>query len=42
MEAVWNSKYLGTQRLDDGTTDIDSMDALEYSIEPYAKRLIRR
>lgn len=41
-QAVWDSKYIGTKRLDDGTTDIDSLDAFEYSVEAYAKRLIRR
>lgn len=36
--AVWNSKVTD-ERLDDGTTDIDTLDALEYSIEPYFKEL---
>ena len=33
--AVWDSKKLEDIRLDDGTTNIDSLDALEYSFEPY-------
>lgn len=37
--AVWDSKKEDT-RLDDGTSDIDTMDALEYSIEPYMNELI--
>lgn len=36
--AVWNSKVTD-ERLDDMSTDIDSIDALEYSIEPYYKEL---
>lgn len=32
-EAVWDEKH-EDERLDDGSTDIDSLDALEYSIEP--------
>lgn len=32
--AVWNSKKIGkTERLDDGTSDIDSLDSMEYSFE---------
>lgn len=41
-QAVWDEKVKGTVRLDDGTTDIDTLDAYEYSVEPYAKRLLRR
>lgn len=37
--AVWDTKNPNT-RLDDGTTDIDTLDALEYSIEAYMKDLI--
>lgn len=34
--AVWDSKKITEDvRLDDGTTNIDSLDALEYSFEPY-------
>ncbi len=31
--AVWNPKFVGMDRLDDGTSDIDSLDAFEYSYE---------
>jgi PBSX family phage terminase large subunit len=37
-EAVWDNKH-ADQRLDDGSTDIDTIDALEYSIEPFMKEL---
>lgn len=37
--AVWDEKKADT-RLDDGSTDIDSIDAMEYSIEPFTKYLI--
>lgn len=33
IEALWDSKH-DDRRLDDGTTDIDTLDAFEYSIEP--------
>ncbi|MEA5145550.1 MAG: terminase family protein [Candidatus Limiplasma sp.] len=34
--AVWNAKYkTEDRRLDDGTTNIDSLDAQEYSDEPF-------
>ena len=39
QDAVWDTKR-ENERLDDGTTDIDTLDALEYSIEPYYKELI--
>lgn len=39
-EALWDAKHEDT-RLDDGTTDIDTLDALEYSIEPYFLELSR-
>ena len=39
-DAVWDSKHEDT-RLDDGTSDIDTLDALEYSIEPFMRQLIR-
>lgn len=41
--AVYNSKP-GHQdeRLDDGTSDIDTCDATEYSIEPEYKQIINR
>lgn len=39
QEALWNSKA-EDERLDDGTTDIDSLDALEYSINSFYEKLI--
>lgn len=39
-EAVWNSKVNQDERLDDGSCDIDSLDAFEYTIERYIKYLI--
>lgn len=40
-EAVWDSKSpTKDRRLDDGSTNIDSLDALEYALEPHANRLI--
>lgn len=38
-EAVYDAKKLDDERLDNGTTDIDTCDALEYSIEPLASQL---
>lgn len=40
-EALWDKKKEDT-RLDDGTTWIDDLDALEYSIEPYYRELTMR
>lgn len=37
--AVWDDKHPDT-RLDDGTTDIDTLDAMEYSIEPFMNYLL--
>ena len=37
--AVYDSTKLVDERLDDGTSDIDSLDAYEYSIEPWYKQL---
>ncbi|HCD8956594.1 PBSX family phage terminase large subunit [Clostridioides difficile] len=40
--AVWDSKELNEDiRLDDGSSDIDSLDAFEYTIERNLKRFIR-
>ncbi|HBG7746635.1 phage terminase large subunit [Clostridioides difficile] len=40
--AVWDSKETSEDiRLDDGSSDIDSLDAFEYTIERYLKRFIR-
>lgn len=38
--AVWNSKNLEKERLDNGTSDIDSLDAFEYTYERVIKRLL--
>lgn len=37
--AVWDDKHADT-RLDDGTTDIDTLDAMEYAIEPFTDYLL--
>lgn len=37
--AVWDDKH-DDQRLDDGTTNIDSIDATEYSQEPFIRQMI--
>lgn len=39
QDAVWNDKK-PDERLDDGTTDIDSLDAFEYSINSFYENLI--
>lgn len=40
-DAVWNKEAVGKdERLDDGSTDIDSLDAFEYTIERDTKYLI--
>lgn len=41
VNAVWDESKQETVRLDDGTSDIDTLDALEYSIERDARRFIR-
>lgn len=39
LEAVYNSKaIIKDERLDDGTSDIDTLDAFEYSWEKYMKQ----
>lgn len=38
--ALWNGKKLADERLDDGTTNIDTLDAQEYSTERYSQDLI--
>lgn len=40
IQAIWNPKR-NDERLDDGTSDIDTLDALEYSIEPFFGELSR-
>lgn len=40
--AVWDDKVIGKEvRLDDGTSDIDTLDAFEYSFERFLNQLIR-
>ena len=39
QDALWNNKK-PDERLDDGTTDIDSLDAFEYSINSFYENLI--
>ena len=39
-EAVWNAK-VENKRLDDGSTNIDSLDAQEYSTEPDQKKILK-
>lgn len=39
-DAVWNKKTDNDERLDDGSTDIDSLDAMEYTFERDIKYLI--
>ncbi len=40
--AVWDNKVIGKEvRLDDGTSDIDTLDAFEYSFERFIPQLIR-
>ena len=39
QSAVYDDTRAEDTRLDDGTSDIDSLDAFEYSIEPYFKWL---
>ena len=39
-DAVWDKSKKNDVRLDDGSTDIDSLDAFEYTFERDIKRLI--
>lgn len=40
--AVWDAKYVTKDvRLDDGTYNIDSLDAQEYAVEPYMRQMLR-
>lgn len=40
--ALWSQKHPGVdERLDDGTTDIDTLDAFEYTIERFHRELTR-
>lgn len=38
--AVWNPKKIELERLDDGTSDIDTLDAFEYTFEKRIKKLL--
>ena len=40
--AVWNPKNMKLERLDDGTSDIDSLDAFEYSYERDWRKFIKK
>jgi hypothetical protein len=40
-EAVWDSKQQNDERLDDGSTDIDTLDAFEYTFERDMKKFIK-
>lgn len=40
--AVWNPKSLDLERLDDGTSDIDTLDAFEYTFERDIKKFTGR
>ena len=39
QEAVWDEKSMKDDRLDDGSSDIDTLDAFEYTIERDIKML---
>lgn len=39
-EAVYDRKSASDKRLDDGTTNIDSLDAMEYAFEPYMSDIV--
>lgn len=40
---MWDGRYIGRDvRLDDGTTNIDNLDAQEYSTEPYMNEIMKR
>ncbi len=41
QNAVWDETELDDVRLDDGSVNIDSLDALEYAAERYIKEMIR-
>lgn len=38
--AIWDPKQIKKVRLDNGTSDIDTLDAFEYTYERYIKRLL--
>lgn len=37
---MWDGSETKDVRLDDGTTNIDNLDAMEYAVEPYMKDII--
>ena len=40
--AVWDAKHITEDvRLDDGTYNVDSLDAQEYAVEPYMRQMLR-
>ena len=39
--AVWDDKKLEDTRLDDGSLNVDSLDALEYATERYMRDIIK-
>ena len=39
--AIYDPKRYDDTRLDDGTSNIDSLDAFEYSIEQYYEKLVK-
>ena len=41
QEAAWDKDAPKDDRLDDGSSDIDSLDAFEYTIERDMKTLVR-
>lgn len=41
-DAVWDDKKLDDVRLDDGTSDIDTLDAWEYSWSAFIRQIVRR
>ena len=40
-DAVWDDNKLEDVRLDDGTSDIDTLDAWEYSWSAFIKQILR-
>lgn len=40
-DAVWDDKKLDDVRLDDGTSDIDTLDAWEYSFSAFLRQIVR-
>jgi hypothetical protein len=38
--AVWNDKIGTDERLDNGTTNIDSLDAMEYAVESHMRKIL--